>query len=227
MRNVITYASSCSTFATFSGKAARQQYCEGATEMAALREAEMRTEYLDFQFQPLRIEWLQPDGKWRRYTFDCASEMENGELVFEEFKADAAQFERGTTEAKLQAAKKIMSNYGIKVRCRDASNLQHSSSHAAISSLWAWRRTTVEERHVERAREMIEARGGRVALGQLLEQIDDDAHVAFGVTAALTMRRTVRIEFDQGPLLDASVTIPPETVRGRLRSFLAKFEEEL
>ena len=195
--------------------------------MAALREAEMRTEYLDFQFHPLRIEWLQPDGKWRRYTFDCGSEMENGTLVFEEFKANAAQFDKDTMKAKLQAARKVMANYGVRLRQRNASHLQNSSSHAAISSLWAWRRTTVEEQHIVRVLEAIETHGGEIALGRLLERIEADAHLAFGIAAALTMRRVMRIEFDQGPLLDAPVTIPPVAVRGRLRSFLAKFAEDL
>ncbi len=227
VRNVITYASACSTFATFSGKAARQQYCEGATEMAALREAEMRTEYLDFQFQPLRIEWLQPDGRWRRYTFDCALEVEDGTLVFEELKATSAQFSKPAVNEKLDAARRVMANYGVQVRRRDASSLQNSSSHEAITSLWAWRRTTIEGHHVELVPEVIEAAGGEMPLGRLLECIDDNVHLAFGIAAALTMRRTIRIEFDQGPLPDAAVTIPPVAVRGRLRRFLARFAEDL
>ena len=81
--------------------------------------------------------------------------------------------------------------------------------------------------HVEHVREAIETHGGEIALGRLLEHIEADAHLAFGIAAALTMRRIIRIEFDQGPLLDAPVTIPPVAVRGRLRSFLAKFAEDL
>ena len=227
IRNVITYASACSTFATFSGKAARQQYCEGATEMAALRDAEMRTEYLDFQFQPLRIEWLQPDGRWRRYTFDCALEIEDGTLVFEELKATPAQLAKPDIDAKLKAAKQVMKNYGVQVRQRSASGLQHSASHEAITSLWAWRRTTIDDRQVNRVREIIEAAGGEIALRRLLERVDENVHLAFGIAAALTMRRFMRIEFDHGPLQDAAVTVPSVALRGRLRSFLAKFAEQV
>lgn len=227
VRNVITYASACSTFATFSGKAARQQYCEGATEMAALREAEMRTEYLDLQFQPLRIEWLQPGGGWRRYTFDSAFELEDGTLVFEELKAASTQFSKSAVHEKLEAARKVMANYGVQVRRRDASCLQNSPVHEAITSLWALRRTTIEDHHTDRVLETIGAAGGEIPLGRLLECIDDNVNFALGIAAALTMRRTMHIAFDQGPLQECAVTIPPMATRGRLRSFLAMFVGEM
>ena len=120
-----------------------------------------------------------------------------------------------------------MANYGVQVRQRDAACLQNSSGHEAIMALWAWRRTSIEGHHADHVREVIEAAGGEIPLGRLLERIDDNVHLAFGIAAALTMRRTMRIEFDQGPLPDAAVTIPPVAVRGRLRRFLARFAEDL
>lgn len=227
VRHIFNYRSHCSTFATFSGKAARQQYCESATEMAAAQDAEMKTEYVDLQFQPARLEWLQPNGKWRSYTFDAAFELQNGTLVFDEYKATARQFSKPDVKAKMKAAIKVMGDYGIKVRLRNASHLQNRPEHAAVTALWAIRRTTVADVDVDKARQIIEAAGGAAQLGQLLEKLHSDRHMALGIGAALMMRRTIRIDLSGGLTPNAIVTIPPEVTRGRLRRFLAQFAEVL
>lgn len=226
MRPVFTYRNYTSSFATYSGKAERQQYCESATEMAALREAEIKTEYIDMQFQPARIEWLQPDGKWRSYTPDAAFELQDGSLVFDEFKATASSFSKPLVEAKVRAAAAVMASYGIQMRWRSGSELQHQPEHVAIKELWDVRRTKTSEADADNAREVISRAGGQTELGHLLGKLHPQTNIAFGIAAALMMRRVVRINLDRSLMPDSIVTIPPPAEAGNLRRFLARFAEK-
>lgn len=225
MRSVFTYRNQASSFATYSGKAERQQYCESVTEMAALREAEIKTEYIDMQFQPARIEWLQPDGKWRTYTLDAAFELHDGSIVFDEFKATASAFSKPLVGAKIRAAAAVMANYNVQVRCRSGSELQYLSEHAAIKELWDVRRTKISEADADNAREVICRAGGQTDLGHLLQNLHPQTNIAFGIAAALMMRRVVRINLDQCLMPDSIVTMPPPAQAGNLRRFLARFAE--
>lgn len=225
MRSVFTYRSQSSTFATFSGKARRQQYCESATEMAALREAEMKTEYLDFQFQPARIEWLQPNGKWRGYTFDAAFEMQDGSLAFDEFKATASDFSKPLVKAKIEAARAFLRNYDIKVRTRSGLQLQHNVEDAAIRELWAVRRTKLLQEDIDKSYEIIDKHKGQTSLVQFIEAIHSRTDIAFGMASALMMRRAIRIHLDKGLVPEALVSVPPAATPGRLRRFLARWAD--
>lgn len=226
MRSVFTYRNYSSSFATYSGKAERQQYCESATEMAALREAEIKTEYIDMQFQPVRIEWLQPDGRWRSYTPDAAFELQDGSLVFDEFKATASAFSKPLVGAKVRAATAVLADYGIKMRWRSGSELQHQPEHVAIKELWDVRRTKISDADADNARKVISRAGGQTELGHLLPKLHPQTNIAFGIAAALMMRRVVRISLDRSLMPDSVVTMPPPAEAGNLRRFLARFAEK-
>lgn len=107
------YGNVFATSADLCDKPGRQQFCEGSGEILWRRWAIVNTNVVDFQFQPIEIEFEDEQGRRRIYTCDVAFELVDGMIVFAEIKAERVFFEMAETRILVEASAQALAPEGI------------------------------------------------------------------------------------------------------------------
>ena len=224
MRVNFNYRNYFTTAAGYGEKPRRAQYFEGPYELALFRFLEMSTRIVDYQFQPLQIQWETSSGQTVSYTTDVIYATETAEIGVEEVKATNAYFEQAETHDLLALFEAEIEKEGARFYRRNGRHLVDRAIWRTVKDAFDDRRTAYSDQDVERVREVIVREGGAAPLGPIVDGLHVSSRQGLAMLNAMMVQRLVGFDLVRPPTADTIVTIPPAAADpNALRSFLRRY----
>ncbi len=221
-----TYRNWGTTSAAFGIKPGRTQYCEGPYEAAHFQKLETDADVVDYQFQPVTIEWETNSGDRRSYTCDGIYETATGLTAFED-KANWDYFNDPQTADTLEQAKIEFARHGVDFERAEGTQLLDPVKSAIIKEVFDLRMVSFGPRDIANVLEALRREGSTAPLGIIWERLSHNRHLARAMTCAMLVRREIGFSLTDDVTADTPAHRPePAVVPGRLRSFLAEHAAE-
>lgn len=212
------------TSASLDDKSARQQYCEGANEIFWRRWFVVNVNVTDFQFQPIKIVFIDEHGRERTAYWDVGIELVDGSILFGEIKANHAFFEVPETRIVVEGSAAALAPENIGFARLMGTDFDEITKRT-IKDVFDGRLTSYSEREVIATIAVIASEGGAVKLAHAVDVIAGHRHEARAKLCSMMTDRRIAIDLDL-PLIDdhTMVRLPPKARNpGALRAFLARF----
>lgn len=213
-----------STTADFCDKSKRQYFGEGPHEDAWKRWLSVNTNVTDFQFQPLKADFLDDRGDKRTVFWDVAIELLGTAVIIGEIKADRRFFDIPKVDASLRlsvAALRDENIFFVRLLGTDFDDITRDTIKAVFD-----RRRTRYEPHLE-LRLVCEAlEAGTLTLGAAAGLMKIPYPEAEAKLCAMMCHRRLAIDLEL-PLTPDTVLRPAPAAHGEgaLRRFLERCRE--
>ncbi|WP_157223660.1 TnsA endonuclease N-terminal domain-containing protein [Caulobacter sp. AP07] len=207
IRSIITGRRCIVTGSYASRKARRALVHESMNERALFVHSEVDTEIIDYQSQPLRLEFVL-DGRRRTYIADCLRQKFDGSLELVEVKHDQRALRDPDYALKIQAVAKVCQALQWSFRVVHGAPLRAKSTfNTNVGIVQQYRFVKFGAREIHLAGEALAQAGGEIAFGRLAE-ILGERRIGRAQICAMMVGRIVRIDL-QSALNDNSVVRSP------------------
>lgn len=220
VRTNFTYRNSFDTSATFSVKARRAVYGEGAYEALYQRILATDPATVEYRFQIAELSWETADGAKRTYTPDGGRITEDGREIWFEIKRDASFFEEPTIRDLLDQAEAVLSQHDIALERIAGIDLMDPVRMHVIGQILRWKAVPIAD-HVPAIASLLVQEGGTTTLGRVHAAISNNATHAHAIACSMLVHRVIGFAVD-APLSPHTVVWQPKAPKRRLSLHLGK-----